>query len=61
MNCQGYSLFYSCLLITACLIFFYFIIANLLFYILISAIIGFFLGGAFNMLAGNEVIAITNG
>lgn len=61
-NMKSYSLFYSCLLIAGCLLFFFLeedmsIIVTMV----ISAVIGFFLGGAFNMLASNEVMAITKG
>lgn len=60
-NMKSYSLFYSCLIIGCCLLIFFLIESGVAFYMTISGVAGFFLGGAFNMLAGNEVITITKG
>lgn len=60
-NIKSYSLFYSCLIITACLVLFYVLPFDMVIIFILSSITGFFLGGAFNMLASNEVVAITKG
>jgi len=61
MNFRTYSLFYSCIALTIILAIFYGIDAAIVAYFFLSAICGFFLGGCFNMLASNEVLAITGG
>ncbi len=60
-NLKSYSLFYSCLIICGGLVIFFAIKADIAWYMVLSGVIGFFLGGSFNMLASNEVMAITNG
>lgn len=58
---KSYSLFYACIIITACLVLFYALPFDMVLIFILSSITGFFLGGAFNMLASNEVVAITKG
>ena len=60
-NIKSYSLFYACLIISACLILFFSLTFDIIVCMILSGITGFFLGGAFNMLASNEVMAITKG
>lgn len=60
-NLKNYSLFYCCLGTTTLLLLFYIIDVNVVYYIIISALCGAFLGGAFNMMASNEVIKIVGG
>jgi hypothetical protein len=60
-NIKSYSLFYSCIIITACLVLFYLLPFDITSIFILSSVTGFFLGGAFNMLASNEVVAITRG
>jgi len=60
-NLKSYSLFYSCLIICGCLTIFFLVKDTIVVTMILSGIIGFFLGGAFNMLASNEVMAITKG
>lgn len=52
-NIKRYSLFYSCIGLTAMLAVFYIIDANVPAYFALSVICGAFLGGCFNMLASN--------
>ena len=56
-----YSLFYSCLAVTAIFTIFYAIKVTILVYFLLSTLCGAFLGGCFNMLASNEVLALVKG
>lgn len=58
---KGYSLFYSCIGVTAIFVIFYVIEPEIVAYFLLSAMSGAFLGGCFNMLAGNEVVSISGG
>ena len=58
---KGYSLFYSCIGVTAIFVIFYVIEPEIVAYFFLSAISGAFLGGCFNMLAGNEVVSISSG
>ena len=60
-NFRNYSLLYCCLGTTALLLLFYVIKVNIWAYLIISALCGAFLGGAFNMMASNEVISIVDG
>ena len=60
-NLKSYSIFYSCMIISGGLLLFFLLEADIVLAMILSAIIGFFLGGSFNMLASNEVMAITNG
>jgi hypothetical protein len=50
---KGYSLFYSCIGVTVIFVFFYIITPEIVAYFFLSAVSGAFLGGCFNMLAGN--------
>jgi hypothetical protein len=58
---RSFALFYSCSGVLAALSIFYFIRVDIAVYFILSGICGAFLGGCFNMLASNEVIAITGG
>lgn len=60
-NVKSYSLFYSCLIISGCLVLFFTLPFDIATCMVLSGVTGFFLGGAFNMLASNEVMAITRG
>ena len=60
-NVKSYSLFYACIIISVCLILFYSLTFNIIVCMILSGITGFFLGGAFNMLASNEILTITKG
>lgn len=60
-NIKSYSLFYSCIVIGVCLVLFFSLPFDIVLCMILSSITGFFLGGAFNMLASNEVMAITRG
>lgn len=60
-NIKSYSLFYSCMIISGCLVMFFLLPFELATVFILSSVTGFFLGGAFNMLASNEVVAITKG
>ena len=50
---KGYSLFYSCIGVTLVFVVFYVIEPEIIAYFCLSAVSGAFLGGCFNMLAGN--------
>jgi hypothetical protein len=56
---KNYSLFYSCIGVTMIFVVFYIIEPEIIAYFCLSAISGAFLGGCFNMLAGNEVVSIS--
>lgn len=58
---KNYSLFYSCIGVTMIFVVFYIIEPEIIAYFFLSAISGAFLGGCFNMLAGNEVVSISGG
>jgi hypothetical protein len=58
---KSYSLFYSCIGVTVIFIVFYVIKPEIVAYFFLSVISGAFLGGCFNMLAGNEVVSISGG
>lgn len=58
---KGYSLFYSCIGVTLIFVVFYIIEPEIIAYFILSGVSGAFLGGCFNMLAGNEVVSITGG
>lgn len=58
---KSYSLFYANVIICTCFGIFYLIDKNIVGYLILAGVIGFFLGGSFNMFASNEVMAITNG
>jgi cyanate permease len=58
---KRYSLFYCCIGLTGLLVVFYLIEAEIVAYFVLSTFCGAFLGGAFNMLASNEVISIVGG
>lgn len=60
-NVKSYSLFYSCIIISLCLVLFFILDFDIVVTMILSGVTGFFLGGAFNMLASNEVMAITKG
>lgn len=60
-NVKSYSLFYSCIVISFCLVLFFSLQFDIVVCMVLSGITGFFLGGAFNMLASNEVMAIAKG
>jgi hypothetical protein len=53
LHLKNYSLFYSCIGITAMFVIFYIIEPEIIAYFILSGISGAFLGGCFNMLAGN--------
>jgi hypothetical protein len=57
-NLKKYNLAYSCIIVSVCMGIFAIIRVNMALYFLLSVISGFFLGGTFNMLVGNEVIRI---
>jgi len=60
INIKKYNLLYSCLIVILCFLVFCLIKINISVYFLLSTICGFFLGGTFNMLVGNEVIRIVS-
>jgi hypothetical protein len=60
-NLKIYSLFYSCLAVTTLFTVFYFFNITISIYFVLSTFCGAFLGGCFNMLASNEVIALVKG
>lgn len=60
-NVKSYSLFYSYIIISLCLVLFFVLDFDIIVTMVLSGVTGFFLGGAFNMLASNEVMAITKG
>jgi hypothetical protein len=52
-NVKSYSLFYSCIIIGICLVLFFVLPFDIAVCLVLSGVTGFFLGGAFNMLASN--------
>ena len=53
LHLKNYSLFYSCVGITAMFVVFYIIEPEIIAYFILSGVSGAFLGGCFNTLAGN--------
>ena len=58
LNVKKYNLFYSAVIVVACLIAMSFMRINIPVYFLLSMICGLFLGGTYNMFIGNEVVKI---